>query len=211
MTCDIVTIPLASTKDKEFIAVSYCWGQPLLQQYLRLEDGSCLPISETLYTLLKHLLSGRSEVMVWIDALCINQKDNTEKDYQVRMMKDIYAAAYETRIWLGKLDVDEQAFMEFLCLMTRDLDDPEIKPISQGLYYTEAYQRRWDASKCRSTPPGQMDLNPNGLGALSNMLWSPWFTRVWVIQEACVEEHTAPVWKYFDGLGGINAFGQDCQ
>lgn len=186
MTCDIVTVPLASTKDKEFIAVSYCWGQPLLLQYLCLEDGSCLPISETLYTLLKYLLSGRSKVMVWIDALCINQKDNTEKDYQVRMMKDIYTAAYETRIWLGKLDVDEQAFMEFLCLMTRDLDDPEIKPISQGLYHTEAYQRRWDASKCRSTLPGQMDLNPNGLGALSNMLWSPWFTRVWVIQEACV-------------------------
>jgi hypothetical protein len=36
-----------------------------------------------------------------IDAICINQNDNSERAQQVRQIKDIYQAASRTLVWLG--------------------------------------------------------------------------------------------------------------
>ncbi|KAF2106705.1 heterokaryon incompatibility, partial [Lophiotrema nucula] len=40
--------------------------------------------------------------LLWIDAMCINQHDNTEKGTQVQMMRDIYMKASRVVVWLGK-------------------------------------------------------------------------------------------------------------
>jgi hypothetical protein len=53
---------------------------------------------------------------IWIDALCINQTDSTERDDQVRMMSDIYKTAYGVVIWLGEDDASNNCSkgMKFL-------------------------------------------------------------------------------------------------
>ncbi|KAF4625929.1 hypothetical protein G7Y89_g12234 [Cudoniella acicularis] len=38
---------------------------------------------------------------LWIDALCINQKDDAEKSVQVALMGSIYSKALRVVIWLG--------------------------------------------------------------------------------------------------------------
>lgn len=38
---------------------------------------------------------------LWIDALCINQSDRTDRSQQVGRMKDIYSLAAHVLIWLG--------------------------------------------------------------------------------------------------------------
>lgn len=40
--------------------------------------------------------------MLWVDALCINQVDNTERSQQVAQMGKIYSDARETIAWLGR-------------------------------------------------------------------------------------------------------------
>jgi predicted AAA+ superfamily ATPase len=48
----------------------------------------------------------RNEVVVlWVDAICINQFDNEERTQQVALMGDIYSQSKEVVIWLGK-DLD---------------------------------------------------------------------------------------------------------
>lgn len=37
-----------------------------------------------------HIRHTDKAVVIWADAICINQEDNVEKSYQVSMMKDIY-------------------------------------------------------------------------------------------------------------------------
>ena len=37
---------------------------------------------------------------IWVDALCINQKDTLEKNHQVAMMNDIYSGAQEVLMWI---------------------------------------------------------------------------------------------------------------
>ncbi|KAI1348165.1 heterokaryon incompatibility protein-domain-containing protein [Xylaria sp. FL0043] len=41
-------------------------------------------------------------IPVWIDAICINQDDLSERAQQVKMMRQIYQTASTVKIWLGK-------------------------------------------------------------------------------------------------------------
>jgi len=42
------------------------------------------------------------ERVVWIDAICINQEDEKEKEWHVNCMDEIYKAAYHVVAWLGQ-------------------------------------------------------------------------------------------------------------
>jgi len=48
---------------------------------------------------------------IWIDALCINQQDNKEKEHQVLLMGEIYSNASETIVWLEKETPDLKKFI----------------------------------------------------------------------------------------------------
>jgi len=54
---------------------------------------------------------GEQEVLLWVDALCINQEDATERADQVKMMGKIYAQASNVKIWLGKEDKETPNFV----------------------------------------------------------------------------------------------------
>jgi hypothetical protein len=39
---------------------------------------------------------------IWVDSICINQKDDKEKEHQVLLMRQIFSKARKVYIWLGK-------------------------------------------------------------------------------------------------------------
>ncbi|TVY50468.1 Heterokaryon incompatibility protein 6,OR allele [Lachnellula cervina] len=47
-------------------------------------------------------LRGPKAQVLWVDALCINQKDLEERSAQVRQMADIYGKAWRVVVWLGR-------------------------------------------------------------------------------------------------------------
>lgn len=49
----------------------------------------------------RNLSVGGRKMRVWIDAICINQVDNVEKDAQIALMTQIYSKAERTLVWLG--------------------------------------------------------------------------------------------------------------
>jgi hypothetical protein len=51
--------------------------------------------------MLRYLRRCTAERYLWIDAICINQTDASEKGTQVGMMRDIYAYASRVLVWLG--------------------------------------------------------------------------------------------------------------
>lgn len=97
-------------------ALSYTWGTPYGPEELRkldLSTQSCqtrsvicdwrvLPVTENLYDALVELRSREETAFLWIDAICINQKDEDEKSLQVQMMASIYSKAEMVIVWLGK-------------------------------------------------------------------------------------------------------------
>ncbi|TDZ29812.1 Heterokaryon incompatibility protein 6, OR allele [Colletotrichum spinosum] len=46
----------------------------------------------------------RKQVTVWIDAICINQTSDHDKNVQVAMMAEIYRAAKRVVVWFGERD-----------------------------------------------------------------------------------------------------------
>lgn len=69
------------------------------------ELESCeIDVTDNLFSALVHYRTMSSEdkpAYFWIDALCINQRDNDEKSWQVAMMRDVYKSAHLVMAWLG--------------------------------------------------------------------------------------------------------------
>jgi hypothetical protein len=85
-------------------AVSYVWGDETNLNTI-VCNGVELSITRNLAAAL-YSLRHRNEAMpprvLWVDAICINQKDTArEKEHQIPLMRRIYAEAAEVIIWLG--------------------------------------------------------------------------------------------------------------
>jgi len=88
-------------------ALSYSWGSTEKQCEITVVsldapggirgkpgDASSLSVTRDLESALQHLRLGDRTRMLWIDDICINQADLTERNYQVRRMDDIYRLAH---------------------------------------------------------------------------------------------------------------------
>ena len=60
-------------------------------------------VRSNLWMALKHLRHSDATRTLWIDAICINQDDDSEKGTQVHRMADIYRLAHRVVVWMGLL------------------------------------------------------------------------------------------------------------
>lgn len=87
-----------------YYALSYEWGDSLSKQPIIVKSCEIeftVTVTLNLHLALEHLVRERENLVIWIDAICINQSDDEEKARQVLYMRDIYAQAEETFVWLG--------------------------------------------------------------------------------------------------------------
>jgi Heterokaryon incompatibility protein (HET) len=56
----------------------------------------------------------KQERQFWIDALCINQEDVSERNHQVRMIGKIYSQAQGIVAWLGRARNNSDPVMRHL-------------------------------------------------------------------------------------------------
>ena len=87
-----------------YYALSYEWGnllseEPIIVKSCKVEFT--VTVTLNLHLALEHLVREHEDLVIWIDAICINQSDDEEKGLQVLHMGDIYARAEETTVWLG--------------------------------------------------------------------------------------------------------------
>jgi len=101
------------SKDTEvtFQAMSYCWGDPTPVDMIWLTDTAFLPINASAADILHSLEPSQ---YVWIDSVCIDQNNNSEKSKQVAMMWHIYHHAQRVVAWLGGPEDNAHLAMEFL-------------------------------------------------------------------------------------------------
>ncbi|CAF3618224.1 unnamed protein product [Fusarium graminearum] len=93
-------------------ALSYVWGFDNKPCSITVNSGD-LRIGSNLHAALSSLRHSTLERIIWIDALCINQDDMTEKGQQVQSMAKIYAKANCVIVWLGEAaDESDRALLE---------------------------------------------------------------------------------------------------
>ena len=130
-------------------------------------DQSVLTITPSL-SILMHQMEARSDVrFIWIDQICINQKDDVEKAIQVKMMRDIDVSALKVLVWLGPSTKGSHLAMD------------NIAPLDEAIGVLP--QSRFAQDDILSHLPGQDDpFWP----ALMDLYKRPWYDRLWVQQEA---------------------------
>jgi len=84
----------------DFFALSYTWDGQTPDQTIVCNERE-LMVTLNVHTLVPYLLERYGQIRIWIDGVCINQKNVAEKSVQVPMMGKIYSEAKKVIIWLG--------------------------------------------------------------------------------------------------------------
>ncbi|KAJ4347210.1 uncharacterized protein N0V89_011149 [Didymosphaeria variabile] len=101
----------AST-EADYICLSYRWGTDKPTHRVTI-NGKAMYIRKNLYDFLtvqknkasqSHEKKLVSNPWLWIDALCIDQDNVSERNHQVQQMGNIFARAEQVFIWLGLID-----------------------------------------------------------------------------------------------------------
>ncbi|KAI3316672.1 heterokaryon incompatibility protein-domain-containing protein [Xylariaceae sp. AK1471] len=98
----------------------------------------------------------------WIDAICIDQNDKSEKAVQIPMLDRIYGDASLTIVWLNSCPT----FM------------------SPGIQQLLAWSRN---EHTQAAPLFKKD--PSSAFAVVYLLSRRWFRRIWVLQEMCISQN----------------------
>ncbi|KAK5126821.1 hypothetical protein LTR85_009755 [Meristemomyces frigidus] len=97
----IMNMPSFST---EYEALSYAWGTYDNHAWIRLNGEPQFPVTRNLWLALRRLRSPRQKRRLWVDQICINQRDLDERREQVRIMGRVYECASDVLVWLGDVD-----------------------------------------------------------------------------------------------------------
>lgn len=97
--CDVILADLNACGG-QYEALSYVWGTPEGQLRIQIDDAG-LEIQPNLHRALMDLRSPEKSRLLWIDAICINQSNTSEREMQVPLMCEIYRSASRTVCYLG--------------------------------------------------------------------------------------------------------------
>jgi hypothetical protein len=102
--------------DHRYECLSYAWGHDDCGRFITV-NGSSFLVSSTLYVALEHLRYRSQECKLWIDAICIDQANTSERNSQVAIMRQIYRNAARVIIWIGPATESSEQAMAFLKIM----------------------------------------------------------------------------------------------
>ena len=181
LECSMVTASLG--ENPEYRTLSYVWGEDTRCKPL-LVDGKLMYITVSLDIALRHLMLFQDLLKqhIWIDAVCINQEDNEEKAWQVRMMKDIYMNAKSSIGWLGLADEVSRLALEtaWECNLYMEF----VKKFGNWEMWNNALPRIGE-DIIFAPPSGNLRRN----NAIRLFLDRQFFARTWIHQEVMVARH----------------------
>lgn len=91
---------LNNTTQRPYDCLSYVWGNVKDTEPITV-NNEVLHVTKNLVRCLRHLRHQKQELVLWVDAVCINQGDLVEKSTQVAMMGEIYSRCSTVYLWLG--------------------------------------------------------------------------------------------------------------
>ncbi|KAF3023061.1 hypothetical protein E8E14_012712 [Neopestalotiopsis sp. 37M] len=103
---------VASLEDQPvFDALSYVWGVEDDPDPICINGETC-KVKKNLKAALRRLQDSEP-LVIWIDAICIDQENVDEKNHQLPLMRDIYTRASQVIVWLGEGDKYIDAIFQY--------------------------------------------------------------------------------------------------
>ena len=183
-----------ASMSKTYVCLSYVWeipirktSEPPTNQNTRvvLMNGQPFRVMRNLFEFLQmarhnatrtnwDLKQFNLSIPFWIDAICIDQLNNSERSHQVQQMGNIYSHAQSVQVWLGvapSFDSDGGILQTL----------PEVGQYRSGLekliyHWTRAIPKREGGP----FPDRYWD---NGMDLFDFVFQNPYWQRAWVVQE----------------------------
>ena len=144
----------------EFQTLSYAWGETFPDGSHLTEvifcEGQPIRVTSNLRSFLQRFRSRSADrlrsgigLLLWIDALSIDQSNPAERSEQVAMMSEIYKRCIQFNIWLGEVHVSQGDRYPFKNKRAdREADSSQYDQIFQLPWF----QRRWVVQEVASAP-----------------------------------------------------------
>ena len=159
--CRLLEISPTDAATEEYEALSWTWdSDESTRQVIIDQDDKAytFSISDSLFEALQTLRYRDKARTLWIDRICVNQKDKSEKNHQIPIMPKIYGNAKTVCIWLGSATDDSDEAIDF------------IEKINQNIWNFDIL--------CKKEGKAGHSWN-----ALFKMIMRRWFSRRWIVQE----------------------------
>jgi hypothetical protein len=197
LRCFLKTISIHEGKSTEpYNAISYYWGSTENPETVEVYGGSWgyhqfggsfnIPITSNLALALRqfraHATAERQRLVIWTDALCVNQTDPEERSAQVSIMRDIYKAAHVVWMWIGGTSLAAEAGLHNLYFFANLEKPSEILP-NDRLEWMLAIQYDF----VEGIPGNFGKLCVRNLAAFVS---ADYWRRGWIIQEATANDNT---------------------
>ncbi|KAI0871983.1 heterokaryon incompatibility protein-domain-containing protein [Hypoxylon argillaceum] len=185
-------------------ALSYVWGSQTATEAI-IVNGHDRNVTVNLACAIRHLRNVEGPIDIWIDALCINQDNPSEKTAQVALMRDIYAGAEDVVVFLGDgMDYRiSKAYPSFpLPSPIRFWNDSRDERYLQLFRETSRCKGKiWNAFQAVSLVRVLSEAihhsessviertgtqSPRSFEMLRRLLNQPWWQRIWVVQEVAI-------------------------
>ncbi|KAI2630919.1 heterokaryon incompatibility protein-domain-containing protein [Hypoxylon sp. NC1633] len=180
ITCTLS--PVAFNEKPKYSALSYTWGDPYPGDAARPKDGATFiivnnhhfPVKPNLHLALQYLRSPSHPLPIWVDAICIEQKNIVELNHHVTMMSFIYQRAAITVAWLGPPGARQNPSWDWRVGKTQHV-----------------------AKNVLGSAPPYYSAEPDN-DTFGRIAKSSYWTRVWIVQELCLPRHL--VFAYGENL-----------
>lgn len=210
ISCKIQVMGLDEHACTPYIALSYTWKLPEIEENnpvarcspptIRI-DGKTLEVGQNLYDCLKQLLDlyhdaystndmhseedthSTNHALMWIDAICINQKDIAETSNQVAMMQEIYSRAEGVMVWLGREDCHSSKALALIKKLSESDSAEAFLETNRNAFMRTPHPEGDKEFYLRSSidPLSQKDWT-----SIEKFFSRSWFHRLWCVQELVI-------------------------
>ncbi|KAM0230282.1 hypothetical protein ACHAP5_011405 [Fusarium lateritium] len=177
--------PIDPSKHACFEAISYVWGDATLTDSFFTPQGY-IPITASLGSILRRLRDVSRPQLYWADGICINQTDIAEKEIQVALMGVIYSSA-----------------IRVVCDICEETEDISLILDAMDSYWKRSMRHGYMMGQGGMVLSGEStaklmqvqlptDEEAGTIEEVEGEEWSkrylklissPWFHRLWVVQE----------------------------
>ena len=181
-----------SSNAPSYIALSYVWGDPTNTRPVNVHCRD-FNITQNLYEALLHIKelsslfeeglsrqseSGQADLFLWVDALCINQRDIDEKSKQVPRMTEIFSSAYTVLIWLGTFEKLGRKILGIELLLH----------LLESTSPLDQFTRPTLTFVLTPEPRDPADAAIRLVETYMEIMGNDWFRRGWVVQEYALSQ-----------------------
>ncbi|KAE9363365.1 HET-domain-containing protein [Stipitochalara longipes BDJ] len=186
--CELSTGTLeAIIKNTAYEALSYCWGTLDATVEIYINDGTSrmgtILVKPNLHAALLIFRREKEARRLWIDAICIDQMSDREKNMQVPLMRRIYEGASGVLVWLGEGTKDS------------DRATSLVRRLNHAATLAESTLPNINIMSSQDlTKYGLPPLMSHDYTSLLSLLETNWFRRAWVVQEVTVAKKATLFW-----------------